>query len=52
MSEDERRANGEIGVAIASKEVILSAGAVGSPQLLLLSGIAAIVQARPFRMRS
>jgi choline dehydrogenase-like flavoprotein len=33
------RHNGEIGVAIANKEVILSAGAVGSPQLLLLSGI-------------
>ena len=34
-----RRATGEISVAIASKEVILSAGAVGSPHLLLLSGI-------------
>jgi choline dehydrogenase-like flavoprotein len=34
-----RKATGEIGVAIASKEVILSAGAVGSPHLLLLSGI-------------
>ena len=31
--------NGEIGVAFANKEVILSAGAVGSPHLLLLSGI-------------
>ena len=30
---------GEIRVVIASKEVILSAGAVGSPQLLLLSGV-------------
>jgi choline dehydrogenase-like flavoprotein len=34
-----RKATGEIGIAIASKEVILSAGAVGSPHLLLLSGI-------------
>jgi choline dehydrogenase len=32
-------ATGGIRVAIASKEVILSAGAVGSPHLLLLSGI-------------
>ena len=31
--------NGELRVAVAGKEVILSAGAVGSPQLLLLSGI-------------
>ncbi len=34
-----RIAAGEVSVAIASKEVILSAGAVGSPHLLLLSGI-------------
>ncbi|MEK6334745.1 MAG: GMC family oxidoreductase N-terminal domain-containing protein [Acidobacteriota bacterium] len=34
-----RKATGEIGVARASKEVILSAGAVGSPHLLLLSGV-------------
>jgi choline dehydrogenase len=34
-----RKMTGEIGVVIASKEVILSAGAVGSPHLLLLSGI-------------
>jgi len=34
-----RSPSGEISVAFASKEVILSAGAVGSPQLLLLSGI-------------
>ena len=31
--------NGEIATAMARKEVVLSAGAVGSPQLLLLSGI-------------
>jgi choline dehydrogenase len=30
---------GETEVAVATKEVVLSAGAVGSPQLLLLSGI-------------
>ena len=34
-----RTATGETGVATARKEVILSAGAVGSPHLLLLSGI-------------
>ena len=34
-----RTAGGETGVAHAGKEVILSAGAIGSPQLLLLSGI-------------
>jgi choline dehydrogenase-like flavoprotein len=34
-----RNRGGEISVAFASKEVILSAGAVGSPHLLLLSGI-------------
>jgi choline dehydrogenase-like flavoprotein len=34
-----RSATGELNVALASKEVILSAGAVGSPHLLLLSGI-------------
>jgi choline dehydrogenase-like flavoprotein len=34
-----RTAAGESAVALASKEVVLSAGAVGSPQLLLLSGI-------------
>src|SRR4030095_6216884 len=34
-----RTAAGEARVAFANKEVILSAGAVGSPQLLLLSGI-------------
>ena len=34
-----RLPTGEISVALASKEVILSAGAVGSPHLLLLSGI-------------
>jgi choline dehydrogenase-like flavoprotein len=31
--------NGETATAMARKEVVLSAGAVGSPQLLLLSGI-------------
>ena len=34
-----KRANGEIIKIDASKEVILSAGAVGSPQLLMLSGV-------------
>jgi choline dehydrogenase-like flavoprotein len=34
-----RKANGEISKAVAGKEIILSAGAVGSPHLLLLSGI-------------
>ena len=34
-----RTAAGEDGVALAGKEVILSAGAIGSPHLLLLSGI-------------
>ena len=34
-----RTAAGETAVAHAAKELILSAGAVGSPQLLLLSGI-------------
>jgi choline dehydrogenase-like flavoprotein len=34
-----RTAAGETAVALAGKEVILSAGAVGSPHLLLLSGI-------------
>lgn len=33
------RGNGDITKAYASKEVILSAGAVGSPQLLMLSGV-------------
>ncbi|MGH9873550.1 MAG: GMC family oxidoreductase [Pyrinomonadaceae bacterium] len=34
-----RKTNGEISSARATKEVILSGGAVGSPHLLLLSGI-------------
>ena len=34
-----RTENGEIAVARAAKEVVLSAGAVGSPQILMLSGV-------------
>jgi choline dehydrogenase-like flavoprotein len=34
-----RNAAGELETALASKEVILSAGAVGSPHLLMLSGV-------------
>lgn len=34
-----RAANGEVRTVIANKEVILCAGAVGSPHLLMLSGI-------------
>ena len=34
-----RTADGETAVALATKEVVLSAGAVGSPQILLLSGV-------------
>lgn len=34
-----RAASGEVRTALAAKEVILSGGAVGSPHLLLLSGI-------------
>ena len=34
-----RTADGETVVALATKEVVLSAGAVGSPQILLLSGV-------------
>jgi choline dehydrogenase len=34
-----RTADGEIAVARAAKEVVLSAGAVGSPHILMLSGV-------------
>jgi choline dehydrogenase-like flavoprotein len=34
-----RTASGEVAAVHAAKEVILSAGAIGSPQLLLLSGV-------------
>ena len=34
-----RTASGEVTAVHAGKEVIVSAGAIGSPQLLLLSGI-------------
>ncbi len=34
-----RSSNGELRTAMASKEIIISAGAVGSPHLLMLSGI-------------
>lgn len=34
-----RTTDGKLGVATASKDVVLSAGAIGSPHLLLLSGV-------------
>ena len=42
-----RTANGETLLALARREVVLSAGAVGSPQVLLLSGIVPRASSKP-----
>ena len=45
------RARGEQETIAATKEVILSAGALGSPQLLLLSGVGAEKKLRPHSIK-
>lgn len=42
----EYRVNGEVCVAKANREIVLSAGALNSPQILMLSGVGPAVQLR------